>query len=671
MMERIARTIRLAAIGVLSSFVLFAGSAEAQEGDLTTLDLERLLQVEVDTVRGASRYLQKISEAPASITIVTAADIRTYGYRTLTDVLASVPGFYITDDRNYSAFATRGLLVPGDYNSRMLVLVDGHRINDNVFDSVLAGTEFPIDIDLIDRLEVIRGPGSAMYGANAFSAVINILTRGGARVNGLEVGVEAGTLGTGRGRVSFGKRYSNGADMLFSASGYRSEGDAGLYFPEFDTAGNNGGVAENSDLDRSRRFLGAFTFGDFAVRAAYGGRRKQIPTASFGTVFNDGREQTFDSRSYAEIQYGREVGRTVDVLARVYYDAVRYAGQYPVAKADAPPVVSSDTAAGDAVGSELTVSRTIGSRQRLMIGSEYRFNLRQDLATFDVEPFQQYLDSRHESVGWAVNVQDEVRVHRRVLASGGLRYDHQSLFAGRLTPRASLVVGPFRGTDVKVLYAAAFRAPSANDLYYNTPLSQYGNIDLRLESIRSVETVVEHSLSPSFGMNVSADRTTLDGIIAPGADPGGTYTNTGAAVDGLEVAARFLASPGLMGNVSYGYQHPRGTASSQRLHASPRTLAKLNAMTPLGTPHARGGFQVLYTGSIETWNGDRLPPSWNANVTITTWNLPHHIDVAASVYNLFDRPISDPVSSEHVQGAVPEYGRRLSVRLTWRLTRSR
>ena len=89
------------------------------------------------------------------------------------------------------------------------------------------------------------------------------------------------------------------------------------------------------------------------------------------------------------------------------------------------------------------------------------------------------------------------------------------------------------------------------------------------------------------------------------------------------------------------------------------------------TPHARGGVQILYTSTTETWTGERLPPSWKANLTLTTWNLPHHIDVAASLYNLFDRRTSNPVSTDFVQGAVPEYGRRLSVRLTWRLTQGR
>jgi outer membrane receptor protein involved in Fe transport len=90
-------------------------------------------------------------------------------------------------------------------------------------------------------------------------------------------------------------------------------------------------------------------------------------------------------------------------------------------------------------------------------------------------------------------------------------------------------------------------------------------------------------------------------------------------------------------------------------------------MAPLATPRLRGGFQMSYTSSIETGAGERLQPSWIVNLTLTTWNLPHHVDLAGSLYNLFDRRASYPVSTEHVQGSVPQYGRRASIRLTWRL----
>ncbi len=129
---------------------------------------ETLLFQDIPSVFGASKYEQKVSEAPSSISIVTAEDIKKYGYRTLADILRSVRSFYISYDRSYSYAGARGFGRPGDYNSRILVLIDGHRSNDNVYDGALLGTEGVIDVDLIDRVEIIRGPGSSLYGSNAF-----------------------------------------------------------------------------------------------------------------------------------------------------------------------------------------------------------------------------------------------------------------------------------------------------------------------------------------------------------------------------------------------------------------------------------------------------------------------------------------------------------------------
>jgi iron complex outermembrane receptor protein len=108
---------------------------------------EMLYFQEVPSVYGASKYEQKVTEAPSSVTIITAEEIRRYGYRTLADILRSVRSFYTTYDRNYTYLGVRGFGRPGDYNSRVLLIIDGHRLNDNIYDSVLAGTEGVLDVD--------------------------------------------------------------------------------------------------------------------------------------------------------------------------------------------------------------------------------------------------------------------------------------------------------------------------------------------------------------------------------------------------------------------------------------------------------------------------------------------------------------------------------------------
>src|SRR5260370_20721835 len=132
-----------------------------------------------DWVHGVSRFTKKTGGAPASISVVTAEEIQKHGYRPLAAGMRSVRGFFVINDRNYSYVGVRGFSRPGDYNARILFLLDGHRVNDNIFDGAYVGTEFPVDVDLIERIEIIRCPSSSVYGTAAFIAVCNVITKRG------------------------------------------------------------------------------------------------------------------------------------------------------------------------------------------------------------------------------------------------------------------------------------------------------------------------------------------------------------------------------------------------------------------------------------------------------------------------------------------------------------
>src|ERR1044071_8838784 len=210
------------------------GTNAVKNSDLTEVPLETLMQMEVPTVYSASKFEQKTTEAPSSISVVKADEIKLYGYRTLADVLRSLQGFYVSYDRNYAFLGTRGINL-GDFNSRTLVLVDGHRINNNLTDGAYIDTAFILDVDLIDRVEVIRGPGSVLYGNNAFFGVINVVTRKGKQLDGVEASAEYGGFDTWKGRVTLGKAFTNGIEVLLSGSFYDSEGEDKLFYKEFNT----------------------------------------------------------------------------------------------------------------------------------------------------------------------------------------------------------------------------------------------------------------------------------------------------------------------------------------------------------------------------------------------------------------------------------------------------
>src|SRR5260221_13350125 len=148
------------------------------------------MHLDAGRVFGASERLQPVTEAPASVSFITADEIARYGYRTLADILRGVRGMYVSDDRNFSLVGTRGFATPGDYTSRILLLVNGHRVNDNVFGQAEIGAEFGLDPAMFERVEIIRGPASSLYGDSAFFAVVNVITRSGASLGGGSIALE-------------------------------------------------------------------------------------------------------------------------------------------------------------------------------------------------------------------------------------------------------------------------------------------------------------------------------------------------------------------------------------------------------------------------------------------------------------------------------------------------
>ena len=169
------RPTRAAAL-VLAALLFGAPLRAADPGaaQLADLPLDDLLNLEVT---GASRSAQRRSTAAGAVTVITAAEIRALGHRTLADALRTVRGLNVVYDRSYSYLGVRGFFASGDYNTRVLLLIDGNRVNENLYDMAFIGREAPIDIDLVERIEFIPGQGSPVYGPNAFFGVINVVTR--------------------------------------------------------------------------------------------------------------------------------------------------------------------------------------------------------------------------------------------------------------------------------------------------------------------------------------------------------------------------------------------------------------------------------------------------------------------------------------------------------------
>lgn len=214
---RAGRFLPMLAMSMLCPVAQAEESVSAEQ-NLIQIPIDQLVNMEVDS---ASKIARQVSDAPSAVSIVTAEDIKSYGYHSLAEILESMRGLYVTSDRAYSFLGGRGFGRPGDFTGRIMLLVDGNQVNNNIYNSAGLGTTGLIDVSLIERVEYVSGPGSTVYGNNAFYGIINVVTKPGHYINGLQVTGEVGSYNSRDLKINFGKRFDNGADVLLSASGFR------------------------------------------------------------------------------------------------------------------------------------------------------------------------------------------------------------------------------------------------------------------------------------------------------------------------------------------------------------------------------------------------------------------------------------------------------------------
>jgi outer membrane receptor protein involved in Fe transport len=616
---------------------------------------EATLFQEVPRVSAASKYEQDPREAPASISVITQEEIQRFGYRTLAEVLNSVRGFFTSYDRNYTYVAVRGFTLPGDYNTRILLLVDGHRLNDNVADAAYVGTESALDLSAVERVEIIRGAASSLYGTNAFYAVINVITRNGRSLQGGEVQAEAGTYGAYRARATYGRRVPSGIEFLVGGGFYRTSGPD-LYFPEFDTPQTNNGLAAGLDGDRTADAFAKLTYGGWSFEAGIQGRKKEVPTASFETTFDDPRLTTRDGHAFAFARYDHPFADLSRVNVTVAYDRHRYTGTYPY-----DDVVQHDLQSGDWGSLDAQYVRPIGGRHKVVVGGEFRSNFRQDQALYDVDPYQSYLDDHRSSRVWALFVQDEFRIAPSLLLNAGLRHDAYETFGGTTNPRAALIFNLDHATTLKALYGRAFRAPNLYELYsQDGGLTQKPSGRLRPETIESYEFVAERQLARSLRGTVSLyhfDAARLISIYSDSSDGLLVFGNLNRVRStGIEFEAEGSTGP-VAARASYALQHVRDAEQDLAPVNSPTHVGRLGVSVGLlrDRAHASGEFRFL--SARRTVLGGRVPAYGLVNLTLIGQPMSRGLELSASVYNLLNRHYADPGGEELAQELVVQDGR--------------
>jgi outer membrane receptor for ferrienterochelin and colicins len=625
---------------------------------------------DIPSVYSASKYEQKVTKAPASISIVTADEIKKYGYRTFGQILSSLRGFYNTSDRAYGYAGARGFGLPSDFNSRLLLLIDGHRFNDSMFDAFDTSEGFPVDLDIIERVEVVRGPSSSLYGTSAVFGVINIITKRGRDQHGANIKYSYGTNDTHKTSVSVGNRFKNGLEAFVTGTWYDSQGYDKLFYKEFDDPSTNNGLSIGNDGERDRKLMLKASFGDFSFQGLHVNRNKDLPTANLGALFNNPNLNAHDQATFFELKYDHTFENQLNVQSRVSYNNYRFKGNLPLDPSILGTINNTSLVNSDWWRFEVEASKLVWNDHHITIGGQYQDNFNQFQTFFNpVNP--PFLYKNVNTYQWALFIQDDYSITDELTLNAGVRYDYYSIFGNTINPRAGLIYNPWQSTTFKLLYGQAFRAPNQSELN-NTAGSITPNPDLQPENLDTLEFIVEHYFNQQLRAEFNVFHTSLKNNIrsAPIANNQSQYRNIGNVESvGVEAQIENTWGNGFQGRLSYSWQETVNEKSSERLTNSPEHMVKLNLIAPLWQDKVFVGFETQFMSSRKTPSklangnlGGKVGDYVISNLTVYTQNWVKGLELSAGVYNLFDQRYFDPASADLKQNAIQQDGLQFRVK---------
>ncbi len=632
--------------------------------DLARATLEDLLKIKITS---ASRREQSADEVAAAVFVITHDDIRRSGLRTLPELFRLVPGVQVAQISSSNwAVSIRGF---NDlFSNKLLVLVDGRSIYTRVFSGVLWDEE-DLVLDDIDRIEVIRGPGAAVWGANAVNGVINIVTKSAKESQGALVHLSGGTFDRAQATARYGGAIGNGAYRVYSQ--WTARGDTRL---DGNAPDDNWSVittgtrldwtrgANEWTVDGSVRVGDGHTTWKFPVNALPNLAPRTEVASSFRTGNVLGRwTRRGEGGSSLQVQSSVTIGRRIDFVA-----------------------VDENS-----VDADVQYHTKVGARQDVVVGGGYRFVESTTGHNFGVSFDPPQFDSTVASLF----VQDEVALTQKVRLTLGTKLERATLSGWDVEPTARIMWAPAKGQHVWAAASRALRTPSLADLAMHVNAVVVPNAGLpvvvgfRGNPAYKAEALVdvEAGYRAEIGSAAFIDLTTFRGHYAnlPTNEPrppafettpgpphifaGGQFENLMSAdTTGVEIAAHLSPVPAWRLDASY-------SAFQLTPHVDPSSLDplapgkdgnapgmqwQLHSNFALGARTEIDG-ALFHTGRLRTID---VPAYTRADVRVQ-FTLTPHLSAVAAGKNLLDSAHAEFQSSYVVASKIP---RSMNVQLIWR-----
>jgi len=672
---------------------------------LLGLSLEELLEVEIATGR-----TQSVAKAPAVTTVITADDIARIGARNIDEVLETVPGLQV----EYSSFAQRSLYVMRGVESvsspEMLMMINGvpiTRLEGGDRGLIWQG----MTVRAIQRIEVIRGPGSAVYGADAFSGVINIITKTAADIEKNRVGVSLSSFDT---------------QEVWTVAGYQQQDFAVAASAAYQSSGGHKGIigadgqTELDGLINIPAGLPPASLAPDTVHAAYRrldahldlskGHWRWLSTyqGQFGTEMVVGFDSALDpdadmqdKRLNTQLSYqNAEFSENWEVRASATYTDARSRTNllqvYPPGTALPGPsgglifypegiLVRAnyaerhaffDTSAFYKGFNQHTVRIGAGYAHQDLHKVEYGTNRGFDAQDRFITPAEGIVDLTDTPAAvypeevrksWYLFAQDAWQFAKAWELTAGIRYDRYSDFGSTTNPRLALVWQVTPQLTSKLLYGRAFRAPSFRELYVRNNENSLGNPDLKPEVMDNWEWVFDWQPSPQqrFALNLYRfdieDKIIVDFIVNPNA-PGVTLNRDSWRGEGFELEGKWQLTPDWLFRFNYSYA--KAEQNDYPTAYYPVKQLYLQASWQFA-PDWLWSWQARRLIDIRREAGDFRPQPANETFFDTNlWHQGNAWDVKLGVRNLLDAKDYTP-SNPSIPGDMPLSGRTVFVQIEY------
>lgn len=649
----------------------------------------------------ANRHKTPINKAPGIITVLTADEIKHQGYRTFAEILRTVPGFEILKDASFGAVspAVRGLTG----SEKIRVMLNGHLVNTPLSGGAFTRfDDFPVEN--IKKIEIIRGPGSAVYGENAFLAVINIITKDARDIDGVRVSSGYGSFDTYEENVVFGKTYGK-IDISGLAHYRQTTGFNGIVESDYQTVldkklNTSASQAPGRVQDERQQFTLnlKMVYKDFYIEGMYLNKDKE-PFIGPQFALTD-ESDIANNYVFGEVGYKKTFEEKFTLKPRLYYD--QFDDNFFIKSLPDGTTITNtlgnfvtfpDGFIGNGkvsekvVGTEIPFDYALFDNNLLTIGFEYRlinqtnidyltnFNPKtrdplprlQDFS--DEFPFLKEVTRRI----WSLYLQDAWDITDTVNLTLGIRHDQYSDFGDATSPRSAITWAFMKNASLKVLYGKAFRAPSFEEMYISEQPAIEGNENLDPETIRTYEVGLSYQANKHYTCSVNYFYNDIEDLIGlrslGNKSSTSQFENLGDAhVQGIEMEARVNITKGNYLLMNYTYQNPEDNRGDNLPF-----VAKHYGNFGINThfwKYVNTNLSAFFSGNRSRDNDDPdekrddLPSYALLNLSIIAKKFFKTMEVQGTVFNLLDKDYSDP-GPVAIPEDLPRPGRTFFVGLSY------